>query len=142
MPRDDSELGEVFDFDAVDEMESSEDEDGPMPRELKSGPSKAANPTAGESMSRGIHRNKGPIEKSTWGPLSKQGKLGMDSGMRVAMATDGMKVLVDNQQEPATTEERKAITRVAQKIRDRLEKKRVVMDGLANAQSTGKRHLL
>jgi hypothetical protein len=105
----------VFDFDAVDQMESSEEED----------------------MSRGDHINKGPIEKSMWAPRSKQRKVGMDIVMRAAMATDGQKVMKDDQQEPATIDARKVITtRAAQKIQAELEKKRLAVDILANAEST------
>lgn len=111
----------MFDFDAVDQMESSEEED----------------------MSRGNHLNKGPIEKSTWAPCSKQRKVGMYTMTRAAIATDRQKVMEDDQQEPATIDERKAITtRAAQKIQAQLEKKRVAVDIPANAESNRECRLL
>jgi hypothetical protein len=107
MPSDDEEPGEEFDFDAVDQMASSDEED----------------------MSTGIHRTKGPIRKTTLAPLSKQRKLGIDTATSAAIASDGLKVMESDQQEPVMIDERKAITtRAAQKIQEQLEKKRLEMD--------------
>ena len=47
----DEESGEEFDFGVVDQMESSEDEDGPAQQQPKAGPSKPPYPTTRTSMS-------------------------------------------------------------------------------------------
>jgi hypothetical protein len=121
MPNDDEEPGEEFDFDAVDQMASSDEED----------------------MSTGIHQTKGPIRKTTLAPLSKQRKLGIDTATSAAIASDGPKVMESYQQEPVMTDERKSITtRAAQKIQEQLEKKRLEIDISTNAESTSKCLLL
>ena len=138
-PSEESESGEVFDFASVDQMESSEEEDGPIPRRPMAGPSKRAIPMTRNVTSKGVHRNKGSIGKSTMAPLSKQKNMVMDTATNVAKATDGHRGLEDDQREPVTRDERMVMkTRAAQKVEDRGRKTRFAMDIVTDPRSTGK----
>ena len=112
----DEESGKEFDFGVVDQMESSEDEDGLAHQQPKAGPSKPPNPTTGNSMSRGVPYNKAPIGPNTMAPWSKQRNMGLDTGMMGATGTDADKG----------------------KIQDQVKKAKFTMDIPANSRATGK----